>query len=149
MKINTNPVSTIIAFLPDIDSASAYALADVLDRPFSEIERRHITDVGVLLKHPVTADGGDEVFAIINRIGLKDGSPIKGFELHGILTRFSFTANIDHCDQLCKEIFNMITLNEINPARLRGIFISMRKYHTRNKALDKVRSLLSLSGVRI
>lgn len=149
MKIETSPVNTIIAFMPDMDPASAYALVELLNRPFSEIERRHVTDLGIVLKRPISLDDGDEVYAVISRVGLKDSSPIKGSEIHSVLGRFSYNANIDHCDQLSREIISLVRDQAVDPARLRGLFISMRNYHIRMGAMNKVRLLLSRSGLRI
>lgn len=149
MIVSTNPINAIIAFLPDMDPASAYALVDLLNRPFTEIERRHVTDLGIVLKRPIGLDDGDEVFAVINRVGLKDSSAIKGSEIHSVLTRFSYRANIDHCEQLSQEIISLVQKQTIDPSRLKGLFTSMRNYHTRMGALDKVRNLLSKSGLRI
>lgn len=143
MKAVTDPVNAIIAFLPNIDSASAYALVDLLNRPFADIERRHVTDFCSILKKQISQSDGDEIFAIIKRFGLHDGSAIRGAEVHSILTRLSYSANPDHCDQLAIEIDKAMHNHEFDPAKIRGLFVSMRQYHVKNKTFEKIRNILS------
>lgn len=143
MKAVTSPVNALIAFLPDLDPASAYALVDLLNRPFTEIERRHVTDFGFVLKKQISQSDGDEIFTIIKRFGLQDGSAIRGAEVHSILTRLAYSANLDHCDQLAIEIDKALHTQEFDPAKIRGLFVSMRQYHVRNKTFEKIRSVLS------